>query len=784
MDPNAGGFLSSIAGNLTNTTTSPQTSNFTITGSANGCPITPFSVSVIVNPPPTVAAITGPNSVCTGSTIQLLNATTGGTWSSNNTSIASVNSSTGLVTGVASGAVVITYTVINAATGCKNSVTMGVSVNPTPTITATANPTTICAGGTSQLTASGLATASSTLCFTNNTQTGFQCCGGVVYQNVTVSGIPAGATITGITLTANVNHQRDQEVALYLLAPGGSLTGGPYPYSTSGQAITLVDSKGGTGSNFINTVFSDAGVVMPPTGAPYTGTYQPVNSFASLITAIGVASNANGTWRFGFLDHINSGYTGVFQNYTLCITYTTVTGGTYSWSPATNLSSTTIFNPIANPDTTTTYSVTGSASNGCSGSSNVTVNVSQPVIANAGPDQANCNSGGFTLAGNSPSPGTGVWSVVSGTVTITTPSSPNSTVTNVPVGGTATLRWTITNGACISSDDIVLRNYALPATPTSVTATPASICAGASSNLKAISSGNTIYWYTVSTGGTNIGTSASGANFSVTPAITTTYYAEAYNSASGCVSATRTAVTVTVTALPAAPTAVTATPASICAGASSNLNATSAGNTIRWFLVATGGANIGTSASGANFAVTPASTTTYYAEAYTATGCASSTRTPVTVTVTALPAAPTAVTATPASICAGASSNLNATSAGNTIRWYTVASGGVNIGTSASGANFAVTPASTTTYYAEAYTASGCVSTTRTAVTVTVTAIPAAPTSVTATPASICAGASSNLNATSAGNTIRWYTVASGGVNIGTSASGANFAVTPASTTT
>ncbi len=91
------------------------------------------------------------------------------------------------------------------------------------------------------------------------------------------------------------------------------------------------------------------------------------------------------------------------------------------------------------------------------------------------------------------------------------------------------------------------------------------------------------------------------------------------------------------------------------------------------------------------------------------------------ISINAVPAAPTSVTASPATLCPpGGTSQLNATSAGNTIRWYTVASAGSNIGTSTSGVNFPVNPGSTTTYYAEAYTAAGCASATRTAVTVTV----------------------------------------------------------------
>ncbi len=63
---------------------------------------------------------------------------------------------------------------------------------------------------------------------------------------------------------------------------------------------------------------------------------------------------------------------------------------------------------------------------------------------------------------------------------------------------------------------------------------------------------------------------------------------------------------------------------------------------------------------------------------------------------------PSNVTATPSVYCAGGTVNLSAISAGNNIDWYTQPSGGVLLGSSGSGANFAVTPAGTTTYYAEA----------------------------------------------------------------------------------
>jgi len=89
------------------------------------------------------------------------------------------------------------------------------------------------------------------------------------------------------------------------------------------------------------------------------------------------------------------------------------------------------------------------------------------TAAAAGPDQDLCTAvastfANTTLAANAAtSPGTGTWTVVSGTATITTPNSPTTTVTNLPVGVT-TLRWTINNGPCIpntSNDEVVIRVF-------------------------------------------------------------------------------------------------------------------------------------------------------------------------------------------------------------------------------------------------------------------------------------------------------------------------------------
>lgn len=64
-------------------------------------------------------------------------------------------------------------------------------------------------------------------------------------------------------------------------------------------------------------------------------------------------------------------------------------------------------------------------------------------------------------------------------------------------------------------------------TATLVTASPSVACVGSQVNLSASSfSGSTIFWYNALTGGTALGSSLSGGNFSVTAATTTTYYAQ------------------------------------------------------------------------------------------------------------------------------------------------------------------------------------------------------------------------------------------------------------------
>jgi len=127
-----------------------------------------------------------------------------------------------------------------------------------------------------------------------------------------------------------------------------------------------------------------------------------------------------------------------------------VTGGvSYSWSPALGLSATNIANPSANPTTTTTYTVTVTNSDGCIATDNITINVSENPIANAGSDTSICPGSSTSL---SASGGTNYqWSPTNGLS--------NSSNANLIANPSTTTTYTVTvsnaNG-CTSSDQVVV----------------------------------------------------------------------------------------------------------------------------------------------------------------------------------------------------------------------------------------------------------------------------------------------------------------------------------------
>ncbi len=104
--------------------------------SAVGC-----SVSITATVVPVVAAITGPAEVCEGTNISLSDFTPGGTWSSSNISIATVDPS-GNVKALHTGTVTIFYT---SAAACGTA-SAAIAVKPLPNAGKITGPTRVCAG--------------------------------------------------------------------------------------------------------------------------------------------------------------------------------------------------------------------------------------------------------------------------------------------------------------------------------------------------------------------------------------------------------------------------------------------------------------------------------------------------------------------------------------------------------------------------------------------------------------------------------------------------------------
>lgn len=107
---------------------------------------------ITVNALPTIAAITGNNTICVGKTATLVSTTGGGVWSSTNTAVATIDSN-GVVTAIAAGIDTIRYTVTNS-NGCTDSVSFPITINPTPVIAPIAGNNTICVASSTTLTES------------------------------------------------------------------------------------------------------------------------------------------------------------------------------------------------------------------------------------------------------------------------------------------------------------------------------------------------------------------------------------------------------------------------------------------------------------------------------------------------------------------------------------------------------------------------------------------------------------------------------------------------------
>lgn len=353
--------------NCANPTANPTTTTtYTVTGTnSNNCSNT-ATVTVAVNPKPTIT--TANQSICPGGSANLL--ATGGTsyvWSP-----ATGLSCTNCANPVASPATTTTYTVTGTgANGCTNTATATVTVNPVPVVTVSGN-TSICLGVGSPLTASGAST------YTWTPATGLSCTN---CANPTAN--PATTTTYTITGTSGVGCSASTQVTVTVHTPP-NVTASNNVSTCAGTAVSL------QGAGAATYVWS------PATGlsctACTTTSANPTNTTTYVVT---------GTDAFGCTDTgmvtvtvlplpvvVASPDTSVCR---LTPVQLQVSGAdSYVWSPAAGLSCTTCNNPVASPTATTTYTVTGTGTNGCVNTDQVTVTLYTQPPVNAGPDQTIC----------------------------------------------------------------------------------------------------------------------------------------------------------------------------------------------------------------------------------------------------------------------------------------------------------------------------------------------------------------------------------------------------------
>ncbi|MBO2009021.1 gliding motility-associated C-terminal domain-containing protein [Hymenobacter negativus] len=407
-----------------------------------------------------------------------------------------------------------------------------------------------------------------------------------------------------------------------------------------------------------------------------------------------------------------------------------VAGVTYSWGPATGLSSTTVAQPtVTLPNAGTTpivrnYGLTASIGANCLSVDSVRVTINPSAVANAGPAITACSGVASAPLGTAALPGyTYSWSPATG-LSSTTAAQPTVTLPNTtgaPITQTYTLTATNAQG-CPATATVVVT-----ITPVAVAAVgPAiSFCSGTTSTPlggTATPVAGTTYAWTPTTGLSNpniLNPTVTGTNATGAP-ITTTYTLTA-TTANGCTATGTVAVTINPAAVAQAGPA-----RSTCSnvGVSIGTGTTVAGTTYAW-LPTTGLSN--TTASNPTMTLPNSGSTnitqTYTVTATTANGCTATS----TVTVTVFPAA--VATPGPAiSFCSGTTSApLGGTAtpvAGTTYAWTpTTGLSNPNIlnptvtGTNATGAPI------TTTYTLTATTANGCTATGTVAVTINPAAV-------------------------------------------------------------
>jgi gliding motility-associated-like protein len=708
-----------------------------------GCTATDAMV-VNVNPLPTAnAGADGAMGSCATSNYTLLGSGAGSAPLSYSWTPTTGLSNPNIATPVAQPAITTNYTLTVTDTyGCSVSDAATVTVNPLPTSNAGSDAI-VGTCITSTTTFSGAGTGTAPLTFTWSPSTGLS--NPAIFNPVCH---PNATTTYTLTITDTYGCTATDALVVTVDPLPVSNAGIDASIGSCGSSSTILNGTG-TGTAPLSYLWNPAiGLSNPaisnPTATPaatttytltLTDTYGCTASDAMVVTIVPLP-----TANAGLDASIGS-----------CPTSTTTLNGSgtgaapllYSWFPVLGLSNPNISNPIAQPASTTTYTLNIQDAYGCTASDAVVITVNPLPTSNAGSD-ANigaCPSSTTTLNGS----GTGtaplvyLWSPAAGL------SNPGIANPVAKPAATTTYTLTITDMyGCTATDGVLITVNPVPTVNAGLDVTIGS-CPVSIANLNGTAVGSVPFTYawTPVTGLNN----SNIANPQAHPS-TTTNYTLTVTDIYGCSSSD--ALTVSVDPLPTAEAGNNAT-IGACPSSTTNLNGTGTGNgiTFQWS-PASGLSNANINNPVAN----PSNTTIYILTVTDTYGCAAIDN--MTVTVVPLPI----VSVTPANpgICTGGNVNLTASGA---LSYAWTPTTGLS---SPNGASVNAFPNMTTTYTVTGSDVYGCTNTTSVTVTVTpipvVTIIPAAP--------AICAGGSVLLTASGA-STYNWSP--SGGLSGTTGAS-------------
>jgi len=592
-------------------TISPTTTlTYTVTVTDNCGQIASSTVTVPVNPIPSVTASGSAAASCGGSTVVLTASGTATSYSwapstgLNATTGASVNATPTTAT---------TYTVTGTLNGCTATYTVSVGAGTAVTVNSvTANPSSVCVGGSTQLNATGQYASGlgpvNTYTYAGSTS------GATLYDlsalppilttgnDDTPSGIitlPFAVTFNGVSYT-ECSVSPDGWVLFGNTAASNqytnlvtSTTNIPklYPYwddlatgttgyvkgAVAGTApnrvlivqwfVTIPRATGGAAnSTFEARIYETTGVV-----EFHYGAMGPSTTMSASVGMTGNATNFHSVTLSSLTSSTvtsNDGNTGVPTAGTM-ITYTPVmqyaSTSSFSWSPAAGLNNTAIANPTAGPlSSASTYTVTATSPAGCTGTASITINVGDPLVLGGISGTSTICQGASTSLTATITSGSGPF-----TYSWSDGSNPVGTTNPISLSPSATTIFTVTvTDGCLGTATATYTVNVDPAPSITISPATATYCYSA---VALTASGGTSYTWSPAAGLN----ATTGASVNASPLITTTYTVIGTGS-NGC-TATYTAVVTKGT--PITNVVASASPQSFCApGGNSTLNVTATVN--------------------------------------------------------------------------------------------------------------------------------------------------------------------------------------------------------------